>query len=577
MGFNSTQIRTFNDLGEALIRQYKYNVDMALDRDQLHATSQKDKETFKEYAQRWREISAQVSLSLEEKEITKLFLKTLSSFYYDRMVASAPNDFTEMVNMGKRLEEGVSEGLLVKESGSYTRTPPVIPKEFPWWYKSDHHCEFHQGAPDHDIENCFALKVEVRRLVQSGILSFEDSGPNVQANPFPKHGGATVNMVVGCNGKYDAFDVNLIRRFLVEMHATLCKLSHYENDHVSCCICSRNPRGCVVVKRDLQEMLDQNLIHITRDRDEDEHGVNAMVPHFNIPKRVVIAFNSQKSVVSPLVICLAGHTPYESDIVVPYKYNATMLEDGKEIPIPSLSFIVNIADVSGVIWSCRVFAYVSLKRIEDTSVGKQAQVETPVVQSDKSSGVNQKSYHDEVLKLIKRSEFNMKVLEQAYVDHDVTIGQFDSIVANITTCKNISFSDEELLEQGRNHNLALHISMNCQEDALSNVLVDTGFSLNVMPKCTLSKLSYQGDPMRFNGVVMKAFDGSKKNVIGEVDLPLKIGLCLFQITFQVMDIHPAYSCLLGRPWIHEVGEVTSTLHQKLKLVKNGKLVIVGGE
>ena len=44
-----------------------------------------------------------------------------------------------------------------------------------------------------------------------------------------------------------------------------------------------------------------------------------------------------------------------------------------------------------------------------------------------------------------------------------------------------------------------------------------------------------------------------------------------------MDIHPSYSCLLGRPWIHEAEAVTSILHQKLKFVKNGKLVIVGGE
>ena len=34
---------------------------------------------------------------------------------------------------------------------------------------------------------------------------------------------------------------------------------------------------------------------------------------------------------------------------------------------------------------------------------------------------------------------------------------------------------------------------------------------------------------------------------------------------------------MGRPWIHEEGVVTSTLHQKLKFVKNGKLVIVGGD
>lgn len=49
--------------------------------------------------------------------MTKLFLKTLSPFYYDQMVASAPSDFTVMVNMGMILEEGVREGRL-KESGS---------------------------------------------------------------------------------------------------------------------------------------------------------------------------------------------------------------------------------------------------------------------------------------------------------------------------------------------------------------------------------------------------------------------------------------------------------------------------
>lgn len=124
--------------------------------------------------------------------------------------------------------------------------------------------------------------------------------------------------------------------------------------------------------------------------------------------------------------------------------------------------------------------------------------------------------------------------------------------------------------------MALHISMNCQEDAMSNVLVNTGSSLNVMSKSNLSKLSYQGSPMRFSGVVMKSFDGSKKTVVREVYLPLKIGPCLFQTMLQVMDIHPAYCCLLGLPWIHEVGAVTSTLHQKLKFVKNGKLLIMGG-
>src|ERR1044072_5677673 len=45
----------------------------------------------------------------------------------------------------------------------------------------------------------------------------------------------------------------------------------------------------------------------------------------------------------------------------------------------------------------------------------------------------------------------------------------------------------------------------------------------------------------------------------------------------MIDIFPTYSCLLGRPWIHEAGAVTSTLHQKLKFTVNGKLVTIIGE
>jgi len=83
--------------------------------------------------------------------------------------------------------------------------------------------------------------------------------------------------------------------------------------------------------------------------------------------------------------------------------------------------------------------------------------------------------------------------------------------------------------------------------------------------------------LRRSTFLVKAFDGSRKNVLGEVDLPMTIGPETFLITFQVMDIDASYSCLLGRPWIHEAGAVTSTLHQKLKFVRNGKLVTVHGE
>lgn len=221
---------------------------------------------------------------------------------------------------------------------------------------------------------------------------------------------------------------------------------------------------------------------------------------------------------------------------------------------------------------------------------------------EESSGANIISEFDEVLRLIKKSEYKVidqllqtpskifvlsllmsseahrealqKVHEKSYVDHDVTIDQFNNIFANITACNNLSFSHEELPLEVKNHNMALHISMNCLTDSLSGVLVDTSSSLNVMPKSTLSRLTFQGAPMIPSGVILKAFDGSRKTVIGKVDLPMTIGPYTFQVTFQVLDIHASYNCLLGCPWIHEAMTVISTLHQRLKFVRKGKLVTI---
>lgn len=44
-----------------------------------------------------------------------------------------------------------------------------------------------------------------------------------------------------------------------------------------------------------------------------------------------------------------------------------------------------------------------------------------------------------------------------------------------------------------------------------------------------------------------------------------------------MDIRPAYSFLLERPWIHTAKDVTSTLHLKLKLVVDSKIVVICGK
>ena len=81
------------------------------------------------------------------------------------------------------------------------------------------------------MENCYPLKTKVQDLVRSGVLFFEDVGPNVKKNPLPEHGESAVNMVQGCPGKYKVLYVNDIRQSLVDMHKLFCEHNHYEHDH----------------------------------------------------------------------------------------------------------------------------------------------------------------------------------------------------------------------------------------------------------------------------------------------------------------------------------------------------------
>jgi hypothetical protein len=164
-----------------------------------------------------------------------------------------------------------------------------------------------------------------------------------------------------------------------------------------------------------------------------------------------------------------------------------------------------------------------------------------------------------------------------HVPQEIFVCQFEGVVNNIATSLSLGFSDEELPAKGRNHNKALHISIECVDTVLSRVLVDTGSSLNVMPKSSFAKLTIEGLVMKPSEVIVRAFDETKRTVIDEVNFPMKIGTDTFLITFFVMDIYPAYSCLLGRPLIHSAGAVTSTLHQKLKFLADDKLVVVEGE
>nr|KYP55027.1 hypothetical protein KK1_001231 [Cajanus cajan] len=78
MQLDEGKIQTWKQLADAFLYRYKYNIDLIPDRSDLQSLSKKDDESFKTYAQRWREMAAQVEPSLSDKEMVTMFINSLS-------------------------------------------------------------------------------------------------------------------------------------------------------------------------------------------------------------------------------------------------------------------------------------------------------------------------------------------------------------------------------------------------------------------------------------------------------------------------------------------------------------------
>ncbi|XP_040944227.1 uncharacterized protein [Gossypium hirsutum] len=189
--------------------------------------------------------------------------------------------------------------------------------------------------------------------------------------------------------------------------------------------------------------------------------------------------------------------------------------------------------------------------------------------------------HTSVLVLLLNSKVHcsalMKVLNETYVANDIFVNKLDRLVNNISADNFIFFNDDEIPPGGIGSTKALHITTRYKRYTLLGVLNNNGSALNVLPLSTLNKLLIDSSHMKTFQNIVRAFDGTERKVMGRIEIPLLIGLTVYEVDFLVMDIKPSYNCLLGRPWIHSAGAVPSSLHQKLKLVSEGRLVTINVE
>ena len=68
-----------------------------------------------------------------------------------------------------------------------------------------------------------------------------------------------------------------------------------------------------------------------------------------------------------------------------------------------------------------------------------------------------------------------------------------------------------------------------------------------------------------------SFEGKIIIPKGQIKLPMQTGSEMVEIDFIMVDTYSPYTAIVARPWLHALGAVSFTLHQKIKYPSEGQI------
>ncbi|KAL5162547.1 hypothetical protein HKD37_07G019647 [Glycine soja] len=421
----------------------------------IGTSSRRKHESIKEYAQRWRDLIAQVIPLMTEREMITIMVDTLPTFYYEKLIGYIPANFADLVFAGERIESGLRKGKFeyasnvapnnnrrapvvgarkkegdahavtiaptwmkapqniqslyqpnppnfsiraesslptqVKGPPAAERTPtqrtaPATPRPcplpkdnfspipmayselwlsllenhlvvaihgrvfqrpYPRWYDPGAKCEYHSGAPRHNIDSCLPFRYKVQHLISAGWLSFQEEGPNVKTNLLASHGGASVNAVEedGPSRAKRLGEVATSRRFIYQSLQAACMVSCGGDERDECLFHlgeSHDMETCPAVEELLQWLMDWGQLEVSKGGKEEPHicmqSEEKKVPL--TPKALVICFTRKETSSTPVyprTVPKPMPFAYQSNKVVPWKYTPLAFSERVATEVDSLN------------------------------------------------------------------------------------------------------------------------------------------------------------------------------------------------------------------------------------------------
>ena len=112
----------------------------------------------------------------------------------------------------------------------------------------------------------------------------------------------------------------------------------------------------------------------------------------------------------------------------------------------------------------------------------------------------------------------LKLLKETHVTIGITDSSFEGMVSLVLATNQVFFSDDELPPKGKDHILAMHIIVKCEDMIIARVLINNESALNVCPMATLEPLKVDMSLIKPSTMIIKAFDGTHRKVQGKIEI-----------------------------------------------------------
>ena len=140
----------------------------------------------------------------------------------------------------------------------------------------------------------------------------------------------------------------------------------------------------------------------------------------------------------------------------------------------------------------------------------------------------------------------------------------------------LRFSDVDKQGTIQPHDDILVVTLRTGRYDVKRVMVDQGSAAKIMYSDIYKGLGLTFEDITAYSFPLVSFEGKMVIPKGQIRLPVQVGTDVAEVDFIVVYAFSPYTAIMGRPWLHSLGAVSSTLYQKVKYPSGGQVLEIVG-